>query len=80
MKREEISKSVRTIISNQLGHKSFEWINEEATIESAGGDSLDNVEIAMDIEEDFMITISDEELDKIETVKELIDLVETKLK
>lgn len=44
-----------------------------------GGDSLDILELAMDLEERFNIEISDEETEDIKTVQGVIDLIERKL-
>lgn len=41
-------------------------------------DSLDVVEIIMEIEKDFKITITDEEAEKINTVQDAVNLVATK--
>jgi len=48
--------------------------------EDLGGDSLDVVEIVMTIEERFDITIGDEEMERVENVKGLVELVERKIK
>ena len=57
-----------------------EHIHPDMTLESLGADSLDCVEICMDIEEKFSILITDEELDAIVTVKDVYDLVDRKQK
>ena len=43
-------------------------------------DSLDRVELAMDLEEEFQITISIDEIDQLDTVAQVEDHVLTKLK
>ena len=45
-------------------------------IDDLGADSLDVVEVVMQIEEEFDIEISDEEVEKLTTVQEIIDYVE----
>lgn len=50
-----------------------------ATFEDLGIDSLDCVEICMDIESSFDILISDEELDKLKTIQDVVVLVQSKL-
>ena len=45
-------------------------------IDDIGADSLDVVEIVMQIEEEFDIEIPDEEVEKLTTVQEIIDYVE----
>ncbi len=50
--------------------------DREQTFESLGADSLDYVEIVMAMEEEFDITIADDEAQDITTVGGLMDLVE----
>jgi len=45
-------------------------------VDDIGADSLDVVEIVMQIEEEFDIEIPDEEVEKLTTVQEIIDYVE----
>jgi acyl carrier protein len=45
-------------------------------VDDIGADSLDVVEVVMQIEEKFDIEISDEEVEKLTTVQEIIDYVE----
>jgi len=45
-------------------------------IDDIGADSLDVVEVVMQIEEEFDIEITDEEVEKLTTVQEIIDYVE----
>ena len=54
-----------------------EDITEETTFESLGIDSLDTVEMVMDLEEQLGVDLELE--DKIATVGELVDFVESKL-
>jgi acyl carrier protein len=52
-----------------------EEIQEDSTIESLGADSLDRVEIIMSLEEKFGIEINDEEAEKLSTVRQAVDYV-----
>jgi len=45
-------------------------------VDDIGADSLDVVEVVMQIEEEFDIEITDEEVEKLTTVQEIIDYVE----
>jgi acyl carrier protein len=45
-----------------------------------GADSLDIVELVMELEEEFEITIPDDQAEKIKTVGEAIDYIERELK
>jgi acyl carrier protein len=50
-------------------------ITESQTLYDAGFDSLDIVELVMGTEEEFGVVISDEEADKFETFKDIVDWV-----
>ena len=55
--------------------------NEELELrKDIGFDSLDCVEFLMHIERDFKISIPDEEAEPVKTVKEVIDIIEQKVK
>ena len=55
--------------------------NEELELrKDIGFDSLDCVEFLMHIERDFKISIPDEEAELVKTVKEVIDIIEQKVK
>ena len=76
---EEITQKVKKIIAEQLG-KSEDEIQEEASfLNDLGADSLDVVEMIMLLEEEFDTDISDEEAEKIQTVKEAIDYIAARL-
>ena len=76
---EEITQKVKKIIAEQLG-KAEDEIKEEASfLNDLGADSLDVVEMIMLLEEEFDTDISDEEAEKIQTVKEAIDYIATRL-
>jgi len=53
-------------------------ITESTALRELGADSMDLAEIAIEIEEEFDIGISDEECDKIATVGDLLRIVEAK--
>ncbi len=79
MNREEIAEKIKELLSDQLGIEGE--IMEDASISSDfNADSLDAVEIIMETEDLFDISVQDEEAEKAITVKGLIDLVENKLK
>lgn len=66
------------IISEELYVKPEE-VTPEATLESLECDSLDCVELAIAIEDEFQISIPDEDCEKVKTVKQIFELVESKL-
>ena len=51
-------------------------ITPDSTFESLGIDSLDIVELIMDLEEEFDLQIPDEDLPKVSTVQDIVDYIE----
>jgi acyl carrier protein len=74
MNREEIKKSVRTIIANQRDKKEDD-IPDDVSLEDLGVDSLDRVEIIMRIEEDLVIEIDDAKAEQLRTINEFVDYI-----
>ena len=77
---EEIEKRVKNIVSEQLGIKLEDIKNESKFVDDLGADSLDTVELVMALEDAFECEIPDEEDEKITTVKEAIEYIETNSK
>lgn len=76
MAREDIEKKVTDILVDKLG-VGPEEVKSEANFESdLGGDSLDLVEVLMEVEHEFRISVTDEEADHVNTVADIFDLVE----
>ena len=73
---QDIETKVREKISEQLGVAADEVTPEASFIEDLGADSLDIVELVMELEEEFEITIPDDQAEKIKTVGEAIDYIE----
>ncbi len=72
-----IEERVRKLVCEQLGVKEEEVTTEASFVEDLGADSLDTVELVMALEEEFETEIADEEAEKITTVKEAIDYIES---
>ena len=63
------------IISEQMGVSKEQITPETSFINDLGADSLDTVELVMELEEEFDITIPDEDAEKIQTVGQAIDYI-----
>ena len=80
--REEIESGVREVIASVTGLKTDEVKNDDLMKEDIGCDSIDCVEIVMELEKEYDINIPDNECDAAAgwTVSELCDYVEERLK
>ena len=78
LEREELLAKFVEIVSEKIG-KDLETIDEEASFDELGFDSLDVIDLVMFFEDEFAIRIEDEELEGLRKVKDLIDLVSRKL-
>lgn len=77
---ENIEQRVKKIVAEQLGVKEEEIKNESSFVDDLGADSLDTVELVMALEEEFETEIPDEEAEKITTVQQAIDYVQSNSK
>jgi acyl carrier protein len=73
--REQVRAEVVDIISNRLGVSKDQITDQTTFQEDLGADSLDVVELVMELEEKFKIQIPDEEAEKIKTVGAAVDYV-----
>jgi len=74
--KKEIVEKVKQIISEQLGVDEAEVTPSASFTDDLGADSLDQVELVMALEEEFDLSISDEDTEKIRTVQDAIDYVD----
>ncbi|RIY33894.1 acyl carrier protein [Psittacicella gerlachiana] len=71
-----IESQIKKVIAAQLNITDLDRITPEASFtEDLGADSLDTVELVMAFEEEFGITIPDEDAEKITTVQSAIDYI-----
>ncbi len=70
-----IEDKVKSIIVEQLGVDEKEVKSEAHFVDDLGADSLDVVELVMALEEEFKLEISDEDAEKLTTVKQAIDYI-----
>ena len=72
----EIAKRVMTIIVDKLGVEESEVTPEASFANDLGADSLDTVELIMEFEKEFGISIPDDKAESITTVGEAISYIE----
>ena len=75
-----VMERVKDIVADNLGVDREKITPETSFVNDLGADSLDTVELVMELEEEFEITIPDEEAEKIKTVGEAIDFIEREQK
>ena len=76
----EIASRVKAIIVDKLGVEESEVTPEASFTNDLGADSLDTVELIMEFEKEFSITIPDEQAEKIGTVGDVVSYIEANTK
>ncbi len=76
----EIASKVKAIIVDKLGVEESEVKNEASFTNDLGADSLDTVELIMEFEKEFGISIPDDQAEKITTVGDAIAYIEANAK
>jgi acyl carrier protein len=70
-----VEERVKKIVVEQLGVNETEVTGDASFVDDLGADSLDTVELVMALEEEFDCEIPDEEAEKITTVQQAIDYI-----
>ena len=72
---ENVEQRIKKIVAEQLGVNEAEVKSESSFVDDMGADSLDTVELVMALEEEFECEIPDEQAEKINTVQQAIDYI-----
>lgn len=73
-----VAAKVKEIIVNKLGVEESQITNEASFTNDLGADSLDTVELIMEFEKEFNLTIEDSDAEKIQTVGDAISFLESR--
>ena len=76
----EVAERVKAIIVDKLSVEETEVTNEASFTKDLGADSLDTVELIMEFEKEFGISIPDDQAEKITTVGDAIAYIEANAK
>jgi acyl carrier protein len=71
----DVSQRVIDIVAEQLGVDKEKVTPETSFVNDLGADSLDTVELVMELEEEFDINIPDDAAEKIQTVGQAIEFI-----
>ena len=69
---------VKEMLSNQLNVEADKITKDSKIVEDLGADSLDMIEMLMAFEEEFGISIPDEQAMQMKTVKDIVELIDSK--
>ncbi len=75
----DIKAKVTEIIVNKLGVEESQITEEASFTKDLGADSLDTVELIMEFEKEFNLTIEDDDAEKIQTVGAVLSYLNEKL-
>ena len=76
----DVASRVKAIIVDKLSVEESEVTNEASFTNDLGADSLDTVELIMEFEKDFGLSIPDDQAEKISTVGDAIAYIEANAK
>jgi len=74
--RSEAAERIVEIVAEKMGKPKEEITEEKSFVNDLGADSLDTVELMMDIEDEFDVSIPEEEAQQIQTIGDAIKYVE----
>lgn len=77
---EDIFEKVKQTISDKLGIESDKITESSSFIDDLGADSLDVVDLAMALEDEFGVRIEDDKLEKFITVGDVVNYLNGKVK
>ena len=72
---DDVSSKVKKIVADHLGIDEAKVTEESSFIDDLGADSLDTVELVMELEDSFSTSIPDEEAEQIQTVGNAVDFI-----
>jgi acyl carrier protein len=75
MDHDELYEKVKAVIVDQLGVEEDDINEDAAFVDDLGADSLDIVELVMALEEEFGVSIPDEQAEKIKTVGDAVEFI-----
>ena len=75
-----IAERVKKIIVDKLGVEETQITDDASFTNDLGADSLDTVELIMEFEKEFNVTIEDSDAEKIQTVGNAVQYLEAKAK
>ncbi|KDN57463.1 MAG: acyl carrier protein [Exiguobacterium sp.] len=79
MTKEQILVDVQAAVAEKLGVDVAEVTADKSFKDDLGADSLEVMEMVMDLEDKFDITIEDEDAEKLATVGDVVAYIETKV-
>ncbi|MDP6533012.1 MAG: acyl carrier protein [Candidatus Marinimicrobia bacterium] len=68
---------VKEVIIDKLGVEEDKIVNEASFVDDLGADSLDTVELIMELEEEFSLEIPDEDAENLTTVGSVVDYIDS---
>lgn len=71
---------VKKLVAKQLNIPIEKIDDDSRLVEDLGADSLDSIEMLMTLEEEFGISIPDEEAEQLKTIRSIAELIESKVK